>query len=317
MKSLFWAVGLAALGVFVMACSSAAPAPAQEAPPAADDTISLRPDERPLIEGPLSADGTRAIFATSDLGVGKNRVGFVLTGESGLVRLPAAAVSSYYLASEGDTTGEMRQTALATFRNWPYGTRGLYTTDMTFDNPGRWRLDIGVIDIDTGESRRAELFFEVMERPETPAVGDPAIRSDTPTLSDVESIEQLTTGTLNDPELYHVSLADAVQSGKPTVVVMASPAFCTNAVCGPQVDVLRDLKDAYKGQANFIHVDFYANPHEIQGDLSRAVLSPTVVEWKLPSIEWTFVIDREGVVGARFESFATFDEVEEALKEAL
>ncbi len=308
---------MAALAVLVAACSSAAPATTQEENLSTGDAVSLRPDERPLIEGPVSADGTRAIFATPDLGVGKNRVGFVLTGENGLVRLPAATVSSYYLASEGDAAGEMRQTALATFRNWPYGTRGLYTTDMTFDSPGRWRLDIGVIDIDTGESRRAELFFDVMERPETPNVGDPAIRSDTKTLSDVEGIEQLTTGTLHDQELYQLSLAEAVRSGKPTVVVMASPAFCTNAVCGPQLDVLRDLKEAYKGQANFIHVDFYANPHEIQGDLSRAVLSPTVVEWKLPSIEWTFVIDRDGVIAARFESFATYDEVEEALREVL
>ena len=98
---------------------------------------------------------------------------------------------------------------------------------------------------------------------------------------------------------------------------MASPAFCTNAVCGPQVEVLQELKDRYKGQANFIHVDFYDNPEEIQGDLDRARLSPAVVEWGLPSTEWSFVIDGNGIVSARFEAFATLDELEQALLKVL
>ena len=114
-----------------------------------------------------------------------------------------------------------------------------------------------------------------------------------------------------------MTIAEAVTSGLPTVVVMASPAFCTNAVCGPQVEVLQELKDKYEGQANFIHVDLYDNPEEIQGDLSRARLSPTVVEWRLPSTEWSFVIDGRGIISARFESFATLEEIEQALVDLL
>ena len=69
--------------------------------------------------------------------------------------------------------------------------------------------------------------------------------------------------------------------------------------------------------ANFIHVDFYDNPQGIQGDLNNAVLSPTILEWNLPSTEWSFVIDQQGLISARFESFATFEEIEEALLELL
>jgi peroxiredoxin len=125
------------------------------------------------------------------------------------------------------------------------------------------------------------------------------------------------TGSLQDPDLYQTTIEQAVVSGEPTVVVFASPAFCTNAVCGPQIEVLQQLKAKYRGQANFIHVDFYDNPEEIQGDLDRARISPVVLEWRLPSIEWTFVIDRQGAITARFEAFATLDEVEEAFLEAL
>ena len=131
------------------------------------------------------------------------------------------------------------------------------------------------------------------------------------------SIEELTTGTLRDTDLYQISIADAVQSGMPTVIVMASPAFCTNAVCGPQVDVLSELEDKYKGQANFIHIDFFDNPDEIQGDLTRARVSPTVLEWNLPSTEWSFVVSANGIIHRRFEGFAPIEELEDALLEVL
>ena len=64
---------------------------------------------------------------------------------------------------------------------------------------------------------------------------------------------------------------------------------------------------------NFIHIEVYDNPHEIQGDLSNARLSPTLTEWNLPSEPWTFVIDGDGLVQAKFEGFATSEELEDAL----
>ena len=300
--------------VAVVACSNAAVQTSEPPPAEIEDASameSFRPGEVPLIKGPLSPDGLQAIFATPDLGVGVNRVGFALTSPSGLVRTPAVTVNTTYFPPEG-AEGEHRQTALAVFRSWPYGTRGIYTTSLSFAEPGRWGIDIAVPKLD-GVGGHAKIFFGVMSVPSAPANGSPAVSSASKTLDDVPNISQLTTGSLQDAELYELTIADAVANALPTVVVMASPAFCTNAVCGPQVQVLQELKEEYRGQANFIHVDIYDNPHEIQGDLDRARISPTVVEWALPSTEWTFVIDRQGIVSARFESFATFEELEEAL----
>ena len=275
------------------------------------DASELEDYLTPPIEGPLSPDGLQAILGTTDLGVGLNRVGFVLTSLEELITVPIASVSSRYLAS-GAFPGELKETIDAEFRPWPYGVRGLYTAHMTFDTPGSWAFDIGIADPD-GSVRMAQLFFEVAETTLSPPVGTAAVGSRNKTLGDVETLAELTTGSLQDPDLYRTTLAEAIESGMPTVVVFASPAFCTNAVCGPQLEVLQELKDRHKGQANFIHIDFYDNPDEIQGDLERARLSPAVREWRLPSIEWTFVIDREGNVSARFEAFATIDELEAAL----
>lgn len=267
-----------------------------------------------LIKGPVSPDGLQAIFATPDLGTGEQRVAVVLTSDKGLVRSPIATLTSYYYPN-GAAEGEMRDTAVALFRPFPLGTRGLYAAQMQFDAPGDWGLDIAVIDEDAN-TLRAELRFEVPEQTAAPANGTPATASDNKTLA-THSIEELTTGTLQDTDLYQISIADAVQSGMPAVIVMASPAFCTNAVCGPQVDVLSELEDKYKGQAHFIHVDFFDNPDEIQGDLTRARVSPTVLEWNLPSTEWSFVVNADGVIYQRFEGFAPIDELEDALLEVL
>ena len=277
--------------------------------------LSPRPDEVELIEGVPSDDGIQIILGTADVAVGTHRMAFVLQSEQSLVRAPSATVVSRHLP-EGDAVGRNRETALAVFRPWPYRIRGSYTTQLTFDEAGRWQIDVTVMD-GSGHSRFAQLSFQVDEVTKAPDVGVAAVPSENKTLADIEDIGELTTGSLRDPDLYRTTIADAIGSGMPTVIVMASPAFCINAVCGPQVEVLKQLKDRYRGQANFIHVDLYDNPDEIQGDLNRARISPTVLEWRLPSAEWSFVIDRDRRVAARFESFATFDELDQALERVL
>ena len=299
------------LMLLTVACQQVA-APSEQAASDGDEGEAFT--EVDLIKGPVSPDGLQAIFATPDLGTGEQRVAVVLTSDKGLVRSPIATLTSHYYA-DGATEGEMRDTAVALFRPFPLGTRGLYAAQMQFDDPGDWGLDIVVIDEDAN-TLRAELRFEVPEQTAAPAKGTPATASDSKTLA-THSIEELTTGTLQDTDLYQISIADAVQSGMPTVIVMASPAFCTNAVCGPQVDVLSELEDKYKGRAHFIHVDFFDNPDEIQGDLTRARVSPTVLEWNLPSTEWSFVVNANGVIYQRFEGFAPIEELEGSLQEVL
>ena len=272
-------------------------------------------EEPVLVRGPETPEGLQLIFATPDLGLGNNRIGFVVTSPRGVVQLPEVEVTSFFYPSE-EGPGEEKQRVSAVFRPWPFGTRGLHTTELSFDATGTWGIEADVPGPE-GLGGTPTLRFPVEEVPTAVDVGSSAVRSDSKTLADVDNISELTTGTLKDEDLYQLTIAEAIDNDLPTVVVMASPAFCTNAVCGPQVDVLHELKEAFKNQANFIHVDLYDNPHEIQGDLDLAVLSPTVLEWRLPSTEWSFVINKSGIVTGRFEGFATLDELAMALEEVL
>ena len=312
MRLVIFMVSLLALG---LACSTQVET---VAPPEAE-APTLQEEEplvfEALIFGPESEDGLQAIFATPDLGVGKHRVAFAVQSQTGLVDSPSATVQSFF-EPDPEELGEPVETSLALFRPFPLVERGLYSTNLTFDRPGEWAIQSTVLGEDA-TPKRVRLYFEVPEASKAPAVGDAAIKSVNRTERDVESLSELTTGFRKDPDLYQVTIADAVESGKPTVIVMASPAFCTNAVCGPQVEVLQDLKNEFPDSANFIHIDLYDNPHEIQGDLGRAVISPVVREWNLPSTEWSFVVDSEGRVASRFEGFCTLEELREALESVL
>lgn len=55
----------------------------------------------------------------------------------------------------------------------------------------------------------------------------------------------------------------------------------------------------------------------IRGDLGISWLLLALPEWRLPSIQWAFVVDNAGEVSAKFEEFATFDEMKEAFNRAI
>ena len=266
---------------------------------------------------PADPTAITPILATTILEVGEQRLAFLLTTSKGLIKAPAALVTPVYL--DGD--GAPGETLEAKFHLWPYGVRGSYSTYVNFDRAGRWRLDIEVDNPDGVDQVSIEV--DVVDRSPVPAVGSAALLSITKTLGEDGDISKLTTDYTPDPDLYRISIKDAVENALPSVVVFASPAFCTSPTCGPQVDTVGELLDAYSGRANFIHVEIYDNPVEIQGNLDRAEIFSVVDDWGLTSIEdyfnesWTFVIDADGKIVDRFEGFATLDELETALLRVL
>jgi len=257
------------------------------------------------------------ILATTQLRVGTQRVSFLLATAQSLIKAPEANVSSTFLG-KGQARGESKQ---AKFRLWPYGVRGAYTTDLTFGQAGPWRLDIEVNGPDG--PIQGKISLDVAERVPVPEIGSIPPLSPNKTVHAVDSLEELTTAFTPDPDLYQLTIGEAIITGQPTVIVFASPAFCTSPTCGPQVDTVSELKERHLGEANFIHVELYDNPHEIQGDLTRAVFNRLVDEWGLSPIphwfneSWTFILGPDGRIAHRFEGFVTVDELEEALTEVL
>ena len=271
----------------------------------------LQPSLHQPLKGPINEQGYRLILATDDLSVGMHRLGFLALSETGVVSLPSVEVTLYYFNPDSGFV-ELKSRVKTLYNQWPYGSRGLYTLQFNFLNQGKYLL-LANIPTEKGFIQNVEIRFNVNAETTAPGVGQLAIKSETKTYNSVDNSSQLTTGSNYNKDLYKYTLAEAITRKTPVVVVFASPAFCINAVCGPQVETLSLLEDKYSSKADFIHVDLYENPEKVQGDLSTAVISKAVKEWRLPSNEWTFIIDGKGVVTARFQGFATFDELEAEL----
>ena len=291
--------------LWAIACGTVATAtPVPTVPPI---KVVTRPSEGEIVP----------ILATTQLRIGTQRVSFLLTTSQSLIKAPEATVSTTF-QGEGQATGESKR---AEFHLWPYGVRGAYSTELTFEKAGEWVLDIDVIGPDG--PAQGKISVDVQERVPVPEIGSIPPLNPNKTVHTVNSLEELTTDFTPDPDLYQLTIGEAIITGRPTVIVFATPAFCTSPTCGPQVDTVSELKERHVGEANFIHVELYDNPHEIQGDLTNAVFHPLVDKWGLSKIpdwfneSWTFVLGEDGRIAHRFEGFATVDELDEALTEAL
>lgn len=262
-----------------------------------------------------SFPGLEGLLGTKDLGVGVNRVSFVLQTTEGLVSLPQIQVRSLF-------KGEEVERVTGRFHLWPFGTRGNYVSEMTFDEAGAWQIEAVIA---RGEETLASTVMnvEVKEESYTPAIGSAPPLTVNKTAVDEAGLTEITTWPRADLDLYRTTIPDALQTGMPLMVVMSSPGFCTSPTCGPQVDTVTELKNLYADQAQFIHVEIYDNPLEIQSSLDMGIYSPVVVEWGLTKSEdylnesWVFIIDSDGLITAKYEGYASLDELESGLKETL
>ncbi len=271
----------------------------------ASDNVIVPPTEE--FGGPEYA----AVVITTDMAVGSERLVFgVLTREGGPLKAEEAVVRTYYLP-ENTEERQARQILSAEFLPWPT-VAGVFVAYPEFNIAGSWELEAELTTAD-GTEVVARSAFPVKESSDTPAIGAAAPASITLKASDVEDLSHITTSAEPDPDLYAVSIQEAVSESKPFVVLFATPAYCVSFTCGPQVAELSTLRDEYVGQANFIHVEVFNDPHLIEGGRPTGGLVDAVKEWGLPTEPWTFVVDGGGIVRAKFEQYTPAPVIEAAL----
>ncbi len=263
----------------------------------------------PLLK-PQAAKGAdlTPVLASSELATGRNRFGLGLI-DSRNQAITAGDVQLEFFKLTKSGTAEKRGDAKAVFRAVQIQSKGFWVAQTSFDDVGQWGVQVMLSK--TGEpTRSARLNFEVLPHFSAPGYGDPAPRSASPTLRDVGG--DATRVCTNQPpcDLHELSIADAlIPAQKPLVVLFATPALCTSAICAPELSAVQQLRASggYADRANFVHVEIYEYPFQEQKP------SHTVDEWRLPSEPWVFLVDRAGLVQDRFEGSAPVEELEPAL----
>lgn len=184
--------------------------------------------------------------------------------------------------------------------------RGFYIATPSFAEPGQWSVSISSPDRGTSES----FPFTVNPSVPLPEVGQPAPRSETRTTPEWD-LPAITSDPDPRPSFYEMSVAEAVTDGTPALIAFASPAFCQTAVCGPTLDVVKQVADRLTG-FDTVHVEVFENIDS--AGAGELVEVPAIGEWGLPSEPWVFVVDSNGIVTARFEGAVSAEELIDALQ---
>ncbi len=239
--------------------------------------------------------------APGTLGPGPQRMVLGLAArDASSLASPDLPVAFQISDSEGDVVAE----ADGVFQWTIPDVRGVYTIRPEFADAGVY----GIQAFPAEGEPSVKVNFTVSDDPVVPEVGDRAIAAPSPT-GDEAPLETITTDPDPDPSFYEVSLDEAVESGQPTVVVFATPAFCQSQTCGPMLDQVKAAAPEHP-EVTFIHVEVY---EDFQGATSAEELNPApaAVAWGLPSEPWLYFVDGDGVVTARYEGTVSPEELVE------
>jgi hypothetical protein len=252
----------------------------------------------------------QAVVVASELVVGnQQRVPIGITDHNTPVSDATVHVRSFVL---NGSTGTFKGESDAPFKGEGLQGAGTYVAHLTFDKAGDWGVEV-TASRPNGARMTARLPINVLALPVVPGVGQPAPATHNPTASDVGDVETIDSGRPPD-DMHQLSIADAIQQHHPAFIVFASPAFCTSKTCGPEIKVVQGLEPAYQDRLAFIHVEIY---RDYKPDPSKRQLAQAVVDWRLQTEPWVFLIDSKGVIQSRFEGATASDELKAAINQLL
>ncbi|MGH9224289.1 MAG: hypothetical protein ACRD2W_11040, partial [Acidimicrobiales bacterium] len=197
---------------------------------------------------------------------------------------------------------------------------GVYGTTARFDRAGFWEVT-ATARVD-GRPLRATAAFEVQASAQVPAPGEPGPRTENH-LPGAEGVPPKAVdsraepdGRVPDPELHGRTVAAAIASGRPTMVVISTPVYCQSRFCGPITDSVQRLAAQHGERMNFVHL-------EVWRDFQGQAVNKAAAEWiyRSPDVDihepWVFVLDAGGTITDRFDNVASDQELAAAVGRAL
>ncbi|MCW5846895.1 MAG: hypothetical protein KIS95_06685 [Anaerolineae bacterium] len=248
----------------------------------------------PAAETPEAAvvSPLQVIMVSADFAVGEPRISFaVLDGETAATNISDIRISAVELG-EDLTASDMAP-------SWTGEAIGYTDYEIPYwvfypqlERPGYWGM-IAEMDQTDGTTTRADFVVEVQPTSKAPAIGATAPASHNRTLATEPDISLLTSANDPDPALYQLTVADAIATGRPTVVGFLTPAFCQTKWCAPVLNSLEAARASTGDAVNYIHIEVY-------DDFQKLTVVDEMAEWGLETEPWVFVLDGNGQVVNKF-----------------
>jgi hypothetical protein len=269
---------------------------------------SDQPEIIPIVASSLvSAEPTRFLYSITD-------------GNYQVLTSPDVdtMVSFYALERDAETP---TQTVQGIFLDTQI-SRGLYRASVDFDCAGEWGAQV-TAELEDGTIGSERIRFQVHPVGTTPAIGQPAPLSDSPTGTTVAELQAISTDPVPFPGAYERTVAEVVTGGQPSLVFFATPAFCQTGYCGPTVNLVKSVAIDYQDEIGFVNVEPYElrqTENGLQPKLDEeGQLQPVqaVLDYGIPVEPYLFLVDAQGDVFAKFEGVVGADELRAAIEDAL
>lgn len=180
--------------------------------------------------------------------------------------------------------------------------RPYFPVTHTFGEPGLWTVATTI----NGETLTST--FEVIDPADAKVLGpgDDMPLVATPTFDDAAGVDPICT---NDPQcpLHSVTLADALDTNSPVVLLVSTPQFCQTSVCGPVLDHVLAAADQRDG-IQFLHAEVFVDPN-----VESPTPAPIMGELGLTYEPSLFLVDAGGTIVDRLDIVFDADELGDAL----
>lgn len=224
----------------------------------------------------------------ADYAVGRPRVSFALFDGPG----PLAGVRQVDVAAVPvDAPGAEAQPPLTAVAYDDYEIP-YWVVYPNLTHPGVWGLT-AVVTLASGETLESQFLLPVTEESTAVPLGAAAPASQNRTLATEPDLHQLSSGNDPNPALYQMTVAEALATGRPTVVAFATPGLCQTRWCAPVLESVEAVQAEVGDSANFIHIEVYE-------DFQALTWVPEMAEWGLETEPWVYVLDETGRVAAAF-----------------
>ncbi|MDP4928347.1 MAG: hypothetical protein NWQ72_01020 [Ilumatobacteraceae bacterium] len=167
---------------------------------------------------------------------------------------------------------------------------------------------VGVYLLILDAAPESEMSFQVEERVNvlSPLVGDALPPFDTPTVDNKRGVDPICTSPQGTCPFHEVTLTEALQSGKPVIYLIGTPAYCKTGTCAPGLDALIALSKKVGDAAVFVHADVYT-------DKTATTAAPAVLAYKLAYEPLLYITDAKGVLVNRLDAVFDVTEMSSAL----